>query len=138
MLTITREFRFEAAHRLALAHLTDEENHTIYGPCSRIHGHSYRLRVTLCGTPNEYGWLLNFSDLKKIVTLHVLRLYDHACLNELEEYQEVLPTAESMATAIFHRLKPHLRGPNYRLLRVCVYETQDAWASWEDPCAADS
>ncbi|TYT75359.1 6-pyruvoyl trahydropterin synthase family protein [Desulfobotulus mexicanus] len=132
MLSITREFRFEAAHRLALAHLTDEENTDIFGPCARIHGHSYRLRVTLSGTTNACGWILNFSELKKIVYQYVLSEYDHACLNELDDYRNEIPTAENMAKTIFNRLQPHLQGPNYRLLRICVHETENAWASWEE------
>lgn len=132
MLTITREFRFEAAHRLHLSHLDFDENKGIFGNCAKIHGHSYRLQVTLQGTPNAYGWLLDFSELKQIVKGHVLSEYDHADLNALGEFLHIPPTAENMARAIFFRLKPLLEGENYRLFRVTVFETPDAWASWEE------
>lgn len=131
MLSITRSFRFEAAHRLCLPHLTTEENQTIFGPCARIHGHSYRLEVTLAGVPDIHGWIMNFSELKEIVHRHVLSEYDHACLNEVPDYKAQLPTAENMAKTIFFRLKPHLEGSHFHLLRICLYETENAWATWE-------
>lgn len=138
MLSITREFRFEAAHRLYLSRLDPKENERIFGPCSKMHGHSYRLQVTLCGTPNEYGWLLDFGELKDIVNRHVLNEYDHADLNTLADFQNIPPTAENMAKAVFRRLKSHCAGENYRLFKVSIFETADAWASWEDSHAQSS
>ncbi len=138
MLSITREFRFEAAHRLNIPHLDQKENERIFGPCSKMHGHSYRLQVTLSGTPNECGWLLDFSELKNIVSRHVLSDYDHADLNTLADFMDIPPTAENMAGAIFRRLKPHCEGENHRLSKVSVFETADAWASWEENHAQGS
>lgn len=66
----------------------------------------------------------------------MLAEYDHACLNELPDYASALPTAETMAQTLFFRLKPHLEGPNFRLLRICIYETEDAWATWEETAHA--
>ena len=131
MLTITREFRFEAAHRLYLSRLSPQENQGIFGSCSKVHGHSYRLQVTLRGTANEYGLLLDFGELKRIVRQQVLNDYDHADLNALADFQDLPPTAENMSEAVFRRLEPHCRGENYHLFRVSVFETADAWASRE-------
>lgn len=131
MLSITREFRFEAAHRLCLSHCNPEENKALFGSCSTVHGHSYRLQVTLRGTPDECGWLLNFAELKDIVRERVLKDYDHADLNSLADFRDIPPTAENMAEAVSRRLKPHCTGKNYHLFRVRVFETVDAWATWE-------
>lgn len=131
MLSITREFRFEAAHRLYLSHLSPEENKELFGPCCTIHGHSYCLRVTLRGIPDKCGWLLNFTELKDIVLQYVLNDYDHVNLNTLADFRDIPPTAENMAEAIFRRLNPHCAGKNYYLFRVTVCETADSWASWE-------
>lgn len=138
MLSITREFRFEAAHRLYLPHLSSEENKAIFGSCATMHGHSYRLQVTLRGIPNAYGWLLNFSELKAIVRHHVLNDYDHVELNTLADFRDAPPTAENIVEAISRRLKPHCEGKHYHLFRVSVFETADAWATWEAvdaPCS---
>ena len=130
MLTITKEFSFHAAHRLHLPHLTEAENRAVYGPCSRLHGHTYRLRVTLEGRPDETGMILHFSELKGIVTDEVLSRYDHADLSELPEYLEVPATAENMAMHIFAVLDRALTSERCRLQQVTVFETPTAWATW--------
>lgn len=130
MLSITREFRFEAAHRLYRADLTDAANGDIFGRCSRFHGHTYRLRVSLSGETDENGWILDFSKLKAIVFREVIDHYDHTCLNDLPDYENQLPTAENMAKVIFSRLRPHLDQPRYQLRSVAVFETTDSWAEW--------
>ncbi len=129
MLSITKEFTFDAAHHLALAHLTHEENRAIYGHCTMVHGHTYRLQVTICGTCDEYGMVVNFCALKKLVQEHVLARYDHADLNTLPEYRAVPPTAENMAQHIFQALTPVLCTGRYHLYRVRVYETATSWAT---------
>ena len=132
MLSISSEFRFAAAHHLSLPQLSPEENKRVFGSCLKLHGHNYVLRVTLCGTPNQYGWLLDFSELKAIVQRYVLDDYDHADLNALPDYQNIPTTAENMAAAIYRRLKLPCQRENCRLLRVSVFESADSWVSWEE------
>lgn len=129
MLTITKEFSFHAAHRLHLPGRSDAENHRIYGPCAKLHGHTYRLRVTLHGRPDETGMILHFDRLKKIVRREVLDRYDHADLTDLDEYRDRPATAENMAEHIFAVLDSSLVSDRYRLQRVDVFETDTAWAS---------
>jgi len=75
-LHITREFRFEGAH--ALTHYD--------GKCRHIHGHSYRLMVTITGEPSlvpgdpKSGMILDFNDLKKIVSRYILEPLDHSLM----------------------------------------------------------
>jgi 6-pyruvoyltetrahydropterin/6-carboxytetrahydropterin synthase len=130
MLTITKEFSFHAAHRLHLPGLSEADNHQIYGPCAKLHGHTYRLRVTLEGRPDQTGMILHFDRLKEIVRREVLDRYDHADLTELDEYRELPATAENMAAHIFTVLNRALISDRYRLLRIDVFETDTAWASW--------
>ncbi|MDR1671188.1 MAG: 6-carboxytetrahydropterin synthase [Alistipes sp.] len=74
MILITKEFSFEMAHAL--------EDHD--GACSRIHGHSYRLWVTVGGTPladsasPKQGMVVDFGDLKRIVGEAIISRFDHA------------------------------------------------------------
>lgn len=129
MLIITKEFSFHAAHRLCLPGKTDEENRQIYGVCSTLHGHTYRLQVTLAGTPDETGMILHFDALKAIVRREVLDRYDHANLNDLAEYSDLPVTAENMATHIFALLDRALISDRYWLHQITVYETPTAWAT---------
>ena len=76
IIRITKEFRFEGAHAL-----TDYD-----GKCRHIHGHSYRLFVTLKGTPlheanhPKSGMVLDFSELKSIVNKLIVDPFDHALI----------------------------------------------------------
>ena len=54
---LCRDFKFDAAHNLIHYH----------GKCERLHGHTYRLRVTLEGTPDSEGMICDFAELKRIV-----------------------------------------------------------------------
>jgi 6-pyruvoyltetrahydropterin/6-carboxytetrahydropterin synthase len=128
MLTITKAFTFDAAHRLYLKDLTEEENREIYGKCSCFHGHTYRLQVTVSGKIQPTGMIINFTDLKQLVTDRILSRYDHACLNELAEYKDQPTTAENMVRHIFDVLTPCLEKKGIALTRVRLYETPDSWA----------
>ena len=54
---ITCEFWFEASHVLAREDWSEEQNDRVFGPCARLHGHSYHLKVTLRGAPRGGAWL---------------------------------------------------------------------------------
>ncbi len=110
---ISREFKFDAAHNL-----------TRYrGKCEKLHGHTYRLRVTLEGEPDEDDMIIDFGDLKRIVNDLVISKLDHSYLNELIEN----PTAENIAMWIWRQLEGPLNGPNYRLFSVTVWETESSF-----------
>ena len=128
MLTITRQFKFDAAHRLFLKNLTDQENHDIFGKCSKVHGHTYCLKITISGKVQPTGMILNFTDLKKIVETRILARYDHCFLNDLDEYRDLPTTAENMALYIFKELSPRLKVRELTLTCVELYETPDSWA----------
>ena len=88
---VSREFSFEAAHELP-AHP---------GRCRHLHGHGYRLRVTLRAPVDpETGLAIDFGDVKRVVRERVLDTLDHAHLNDILP----LPTAEMIAVWIWDRL----------------------------------
>ena len=71
---ITKQFNFETGHAL----------YGYDGKCKNVHGHSYKLSVTVIGKPItdptnvKYGMVIDFSDLKKIVKEEIVDLFDHA------------------------------------------------------------
>lgn len=106
---LRREYRFEASHVLP--------RHP--GRCSRLHGHSYRLIVTLSGPIEpQQGMVLDFEDLDAIVRDEVLERLDHRHLNDLLEN----PTAEWIAVWIWRALRPGLPG----LESVELFEVEGA------------
>lgn len=95
---LTREFRFEAAHRLPAV----PQDH----PCGRMHGHGYRVEVRVAGPVDPtLGWLIDFGDID--ARFEPLRAaLDHRVLNEVEGLEN--PTAEHLAHWIFDRLRADL------------------------------
>lgn len=77
---VTKDFTFDSAHFLTKYH----------GKCEHLHGHTYKLRVTVEGKVQENGLVIDFVILKKIVKEQILNKYDHRCFNDFFEN----PTAE--------------------------------------------
>jgi 6-pyruvoyltetrahydropterin/6-carboxytetrahydropterin synthase len=89
--TVTKEFTFDAAHYLT----------KYYGKCEHLHGHTYKLQVTLGGKVQANGLLIDFVILKRIVKKHVLNFLDHKNLNDIFEN----PTCEHIAQWIWNKLQ---------------------------------
>ena len=119
MLTVTKHFGFEACH-----HLPYYE-----GACHNVHGHSYKLDVTVGGQvikdgPKQ-GMIIDFKDLKKIVKENVVDKLDHQDLNNI--YAN--PTAELMVTDIAYSIMQKLPKEVY-LVSVKLWETEDSYAEY--------
>lgn len=104
---VTRSFTFEAAHRLPW--------HP--GRCKDLHGHSYRLEVTVEGPVGPDGVVSDFADVKEVVKREVVDRYDHTDLNDLLDN----PTAELIAHEAWKRL--HAAG--LPLARLRLWETAE-------------
>ena len=113
---VTREFSFEMAHVLG----------NYDGPCRNIHGHSYKLLVTLTGIPADdttspkNGMVIDFAEMKRIVNREIISIFDHSVvlskeyekdkLNSLLEMFENInlvdyqPTCENLVTDFAGRL----------------------------------
>ncbi|MGQ0521129.1 MAG: 6-carboxytetrahydropterin synthase QueD [Actinomycetota bacterium] len=102
---VTKSFTFEAAHQLPW--------HA--GRCRRLHGHGYRLEVTVEGPLGEHGVVVDFDDLKAVVQREVVDRYDHAYLNDLLDN----PTAELIAADAWKRLEAAGVAP----ARIRLWET---------------
>jgi len=106
---VTCTFTFEAAHRLAW--------HT--GKCRNLHGHSYRLDVTVGGTLDDNGVVLDFDTLQDVVRTQVVDAWDHRDLNQVLDN----PTAELLA----HRAWELLTAAGLDLAALRLWETTDSW-----------
>ena len=115
---IYKEFQFEAAHYLPSAPLGS--------PNARVHGHSFRARVSIDGMPgNDTGYVFHFDELAGAMA-EAQDALDHRLLNEVEGLGK--PTLENLAKFIFLRAKAalpetarvKLRRPSYG--QTCTYE----------------
>ncbi len=126
--TINRRAEFSASHRYWLPELTDAENAQRFGLCARApgHGHNYVLYVSMAGDLDEYGMVLNLSDVKHVIKQEVTQQLNFSFLNEAwPEFAQTLPTTENIARVVWQRLAPHLP-----LVRIQLYEHPELWADY--------
>lgn len=116
MYYVTKEFLFDAAHNLIEYH----------GKCEKLHGHTYKLHVTVLGELNNEGMVIDFAELKTVVKEEVLAFLDHSYINELIKQ----PTAENIAFWIFNKLENKLNGENYHLYEVILWETPTSFVKY--------
>ena len=143
---ITKQFGFETAHALW----------NYDGKCRHIHGHSYKLFITLIGKPisdkdsTKFGMVMDFGDLKKIINDEIIEQFDHSLLLYKETawiddilkqnlYDHVIaldyqPTCENMVIDFSVRIAKHLPA-GVDLFTVKLYETTTSFAEW---CASDN
>jgi 6-pyruvoyltetrahydropterin/6-carboxytetrahydropterin synthase len=106
---LTKEFRFEAAHLLPNA----PKGHK----CARLHGHSFRVEITIRGPVDPVsGWLMDFADLKKAFAPLEEQL-DHRYLNDIPGLEN--STSENLA----HWIWTHLHDRLPHLAEITVHET---------------
>lgn len=138
---VTREFTFEMAHVLG----------NYDGPCRNVHGHSYRLFVTLSGVPvndpsnPKNGMVTDFTDLKNIVLNRIVNQFDHSVVlcrdfdpekrtmmentfgnTVIVDYQ---PTCENLIADFAQRLSDVMPA-GVSLHSLKLYETAKSYAEW--------
>ncbi len=139
---ITKQFSFETGHAL----------YGYDGKCRNVHGHSYKLSVTVIGTPItdtshvKLGMVIDFGDLKKIVKEDIEDVFDHATVfnkntphvelaKELEQrgHNVILvdyqPTSENMVIDFAKKIKKRLPS-NIELHSLKLQETETSYAEW--------
>jgi 6-pyruvoyltetrahydropterin/6-carboxytetrahydropterin synthase len=139
---ITKQFSFETGHAL----------YGYDGKCKNVHGHSYKLSVTVIGTPIldntnvKFGMVIDFSDLKKIVREEIVDHFDHATVfnkntphvelaNELKnrDHHVILvdyqPTSENMVIDFAKKISDRLPS-NIQLHSLKLQETESSFAEW--------
>ena len=125
---INRRAQFSASHRYWLPELSEAENIQQFGACSRApgHGHNYVLFVYMAGELDEYGMVLNLSDVKHVIKREVTSQLDFSYLNDVwSEFQQTLPTTENIARVIWQRLAPYLP-----IVRIQLFEHPELWADY--------
>lgn len=141
LIRVTREFTFEMAHAL--------RNYD--GPCRNVHGHSYKLFVTVSGVPvtdvnnPKLGMVIDFTELKNIVLGKIVNVFDHSVVVSRDfdkdkmdmmiktfgntvilDYQ---PTCENLVADFADRIKGTLPSGTF-LHSLKLYETAKSYAEW--------
>jgi 6-pyruvoyltetrahydropterin/6-carboxytetrahydropterin synthase len=106
---LSKDYSFEAAHRLP--------NVPPGHKCHRMHGHSYRIEVSIAGEVERVGWLQDFADITAVVEPLLKRELDHRTLNDVPGLEN--PTAELPCLWLWNRLRQELP----LLSAITVHET---------------
>lgn len=138
---VTKQFGFEMSHALL----------NYDGLCRSIHGHSYKLQITVTGEPMQQpghckdGMVIDFSILKKLLQENIVSRLDHSLminqeapvdklnsLGQMYERHHVVPfqpTTENLVVYIAGKVKP-LLPEHIQLFSVRLFETSSSFAEW--------
>lgn len=114
---LNKDMNFSAAH-----FIPDERA----GVCSRTHGHTYFVNVTIAGNDlDDMGFLVNFRDIKTIIN----DTFDHTLINDLPELKDKMPSTELVAKTIFDMIESHLNTLSHtpKCLQVFLRETPTSY-----------
>ncbi len=130
---ITRRATFAAGHVLCRPEWSDERNREVFGACASDHGHNYVVEVTVGGPVDpDTGMVVNLRQVDAVLRRELIDAVDHRHLNrDVEFLRGVVPTAENIALAAFHRLEPHFKPARLLKLRLVESENNAAEVSAE-------
>jgi 6-pyruvoyltetrahydropterin/6-carboxytetrahydropterin synthase len=126
-MSITRRYRFCAAHRLHSDHLSSKENQAAFGKCNNPngHGHNYVVLVTIGGPSTDQEAL---AALDRLVTEQIVRRFDHHDLNQDPAFANRTTTGENLVLLIWDLLAGYLP---HQLKKVGVIETRDNYFEYD-------
>lgn len=130
--SVTRRYRFCAAHRLHTDGLSPEENRAAFGKCNNPngHGHNYVVFVTAAiGPDSSLG--PDTARLDEVVEETILKRFDHRDLNQDPLFADRTTTGENLVVSIWDLLEQRL--PEGRLTKVGVIETRDNYFEYSRP-----
>ena len=102
------------------------------GKCENLHGHNYRVRVTLEGSKlDSIGLLYDFVHLKQVIQA-IIRSLDHKYLNEVAPFDVVNPSAENISKYLYDETSKQLRqsANGARISSITVWESDTKFATY--------
>jgi len=130
---VAKEFKWEMGHRLPF--------HS--GKCKNLHGHSYKLIIEFEGEEDEYGMVIDYYEISRIIKPiiekldHSVMVYEKdesliAALKALNSRMTVVPfhtTAENICKYFIKEVSNSLKFPNISAINVWVFETENTYAN---------
>lgn len=126
IIEVTKEFTFDSAHNL----------YEYEGACKNLHGHTYKLQVTFRGKVDYRGLVVDFKDIKEIVTKQIIKEFDHQHLNDKMNFNT---TAENMVVFFYDKLAFALsllketeqyKNRHLEVVEVKLWETPTSFATY--------
>ena len=118
MFEVSVEQTFAAGHALRNYH----------GKCENVHGHNYKVRITVAGERlDETGLLVDFLEIKRLMGT-AIEFLDHRFINDLAPFDEINPSAENIAKYFYDRVQAGIDANGVRISEVKVWETDTSSA----------
>lgn len=114
--SVTKIITFDSAHNLI----------DYNGPCRNLHGHTYKLEVTIKGEIREDGMVIDFNILKEILNKNIIETLDHRYLNEVMSEN---PTCENTIVWIWNKLENEMKKLKVELDKIVLWETPNSFAT---------
>lgn len=127
---VTKEFTFDSCHQLL----------DYVGACERLHGHTYKLQVTLEGVPDKRGIVVDFKDVSKLVKKGIIEPLDHYNLNDKLDFNT---TAENMSVYFFDYMDCVIKQLSevekryIKVTKVRLWETPTSFATYKGRLCED-
>jgi len=127
---ITKVFHFCAAHQYGNSKWSDEKNKEVFGPDARVHGHNYKLEVTVTGDINpDTGFLIDLGELSTIVNDNVISKLDHSQFEvDVPWFKGKQPSSENMVIYIWEEISKYLKST--KLHRIRIVETPTIYTDY--------
>ena len=120
MFEISVDYTFAAGHALR----------GYKGKCENVHGHNYKVRVTIAGEEvNPIGLLMDFVDLRAAIK-SIVEAWDHRFLNDLPPFDKLNPSAENMAKVFCDGIEAEVKKHDAVVSSVTVWETDTTSATY--------
>lgn len=114
--SVTKIFSIDSAHKLI----------DYNGACENLHGHTYKLEVTVTAEVDVYGFIIDFNILKDVVKDHIISKIDHKYFNDIFDFN---PTCEHVAMWIWDRLEEQLHKNGVKMEKLVLWETPTSFAT---------
>ncbi len=120
MFEVSIDYSFAAGHALR----------DYKGKCENVHGHNYKVRVTVQGENlDSTGLLIDFIDLRQAVKT-IVDQFDHQFLNDVSPFDRLNPSAENIARYFSQELEPKVQQNGACVHSVTVWETDTSFATY--------
>ena len=134
MPTITKQYKFCAAHRYWNDQWSDDKNREIFGKDIKLHGHNYLLDITVFGPINQHsGFIINIKELNYLVKERVLEILDHSQIDkDIIWFKNRQPSTENLVIFIWNQIADKMPKPA-KLYSVILRETPTIYTTYFGP-----
>tara|TARA_B100000945_G_C20235212_1_gene527249 strand:+ start:351 stop:761 length:411 start_codon:yes stop_codon:yes gene_type:complete len=131
---LTKQYKFCAAHRYWNEKWSDEKNKSVFADDVRIHGHNYKLDITISGPiDTDSGFIMDIREINKIINRKVLNILDHSQIDkDIPWFKNRQPSTENLVVFIWNQIEAYFSNPLV-LYSIKLRETETIYTTYYGP-----